>query len=67
VFALLAFAFATPSTFAVTAGISDTSILIGSCSALDGLPPPRSTFHWPQEETIPVVGLSPERSYSTNP
>lgn len=35
-FALLAFAFATPFTFAVTPGIGDTSILIGSCSALDG-------------------------------
>jgi ABC-type branched-subunit amino acid transport system substrate-binding protein len=36
VFALLAFAFASPSTFGVTPGVSDTSILIGSCSALDG-------------------------------
>src|SRR5215471_16292125 len=41
---------------------NDTSFLIGSCSALDGLPPPRSTFHWPQEEMIPVVGLALERS-----
>jgi len=36
VLVLLAFAFATHSTFAVTPGVSDTSILIGSCSALDG-------------------------------
>jgi branched-chain amino acid transport system substrate-binding protein len=36
VFASLGFAFASPSSFGVTPGVSETSILIGSCSALDG-------------------------------
>src|SRR5262252_6869531 len=36
VFALVTCAFVTPPTSAETPGVSDTSILIGSCSALDG-------------------------------